>query len=374
MTKFLNISIDNTLGGNSPSDEVVSSQKAIKEYVDNNGGSVSIDNKSITENASNELQTIGVINQNGLTQAVKLWTGTKAQFDLLTPDANTLYNITDDETPTNFANTDLSNLSLTGQAVLDGKANTSLSNLSLVGQAILDGKVSKTGDTMSGELIAPSLTVKNQNITKGTSPASNQYSQFTFKSNDTGGGWERARLGIIELRTYTDGSNEIRIGAYKNETDSTTDSRIWAKIDSSGNKSCGFPDTTCVEGQWITATTTTIASGISGSSSYSNTFTIPTTIMPDDGYSYEILVHAEGRTGTSSGNLCRINLGSTIMTSPTFVSCSQTRTSSYILGAGTAIIPIGSDRKLTVDFEHANGTSTNVGIYLHAYRRIGTNS
>ena len=34
MTKFLNISTDNTLGGNSPSDETVSSQKAIKGYVD----------------------------------------------------------------------------------------------------------------------------------------------------------------------------------------------------------------------------------------------------------------------------------------------------------------------------------------------------
>lgn len=38
MTKFLNISTDNTLGGNSPSDDTVSSQKAIKEYVDNHGG------------------------------------------------------------------------------------------------------------------------------------------------------------------------------------------------------------------------------------------------------------------------------------------------------------------------------------------------
>ena len=38
MTKFLNISTDNTLGGNSPSDEVVSSQKALKEYIDNNTG------------------------------------------------------------------------------------------------------------------------------------------------------------------------------------------------------------------------------------------------------------------------------------------------------------------------------------------------
>lgn len=38
MTKFLNISTDTTLGGNSPSDETVSSQKAIKSYVDSQTG------------------------------------------------------------------------------------------------------------------------------------------------------------------------------------------------------------------------------------------------------------------------------------------------------------------------------------------------
>ena len=38
MTKFLNISTDGTLGGVSPSDEIVASQKAIKTYVDNQGG------------------------------------------------------------------------------------------------------------------------------------------------------------------------------------------------------------------------------------------------------------------------------------------------------------------------------------------------
>lgn len=34
MTKFLNISTDTALGGNSPSDDVVSSQKAIKTKID----------------------------------------------------------------------------------------------------------------------------------------------------------------------------------------------------------------------------------------------------------------------------------------------------------------------------------------------------
>jgi len=38
MTKFLNISTDTTLGGVSPSDKIVSSQKALKAYIDAQSG------------------------------------------------------------------------------------------------------------------------------------------------------------------------------------------------------------------------------------------------------------------------------------------------------------------------------------------------
>ncbi|MEE1227249.1 MAG: hypothetical protein UHM08_09130 [Bacteroidales bacterium] len=79
MTKFLNISVDNTLGGNSPSDEIVSSQKAVKEYIDtHSGGSSNIDNITITTNADDEIQAVGTINQNtatGATNPIKSWLG-----------------------------------------------------------------------------------------------------------------------------------------------------------------------------------------------------------------------------------------------------------------------------------------------------------
>lgn len=56
-----------------------------------------LDNKSITKNTSQELQTIGVIDSNNTTNAIKTWTGTKAQYNaIVTKDPNTLYNITDD--------------------------------------------------------------------------------------------------------------------------------------------------------------------------------------------------------------------------------------------------------------------------------------
>lgn len=64
------------------------------------GGGVSTDGISITTNSSDEIQTIGVIDQNNTTNAIKTWTGTKAQYDAIaTKDANTVYNITDDANP-----------------------------------------------------------------------------------------------------------------------------------------------------------------------------------------------------------------------------------------------------------------------------------
>ena len=58
--------------------------------------SPNIDNTTITKNSSDELQTVAVIdNRSG--NAIKTWTGTKAQYDALTTkDSTTLYNITDD--------------------------------------------------------------------------------------------------------------------------------------------------------------------------------------------------------------------------------------------------------------------------------------
>lgn len=52
--------------------------------------SVTPDNKSISKNASNALQTIGVINQNDTTTALKVWSGDEADLPAV-KDANTFY-------------------------------------------------------------------------------------------------------------------------------------------------------------------------------------------------------------------------------------------------------------------------------------------
>ena len=71
--------------------KVAASNKAIT-YIGGDG-----DNLSITKNASDKLETVGVINQNNTTSAIKTWTGTLAQYNAIAiKDSNTLYNITDD--------------------------------------------------------------------------------------------------------------------------------------------------------------------------------------------------------------------------------------------------------------------------------------
>lgn len=136
------------------------------------GGAIDIDGNTITFNSNNEIQTIGVINSSNNTTTLKLWTGTRAEYDeITTKDSNTLYYITDDTGDlgtfananlsnlsstgeAHFANPDLSNLSAAGQAIFDAKANTDLSNLSEIGN---DKFVTKdTAQTISGVKTFPS--------------------------------------------------------------------------------------------------------------------------------------------------------------------------------------------------------------------------
>ena len=58
--------------------------------------SVKIDNSTITKNGSDQIQTVGYKDVR-TSNTLKTWTGTRAQYDaIVTKDANTLYNITDD--------------------------------------------------------------------------------------------------------------------------------------------------------------------------------------------------------------------------------------------------------------------------------------
>lgn len=81
MTKFLNISTDNTLGGSSASDEQVASQKAVKEYVDNNSSSLP---NNVTYFSGDT--GVGVVPEDG----IRLETVTSASTMSINPDVVTV--------------------------------------------------------------------------------------------------------------------------------------------------------------------------------------------------------------------------------------------------------------------------------------------
>jgi hypothetical protein len=88
---------------------------------------------------------------------LNFWSGTKAEYDAIeTKDSNTLYNITDDaDTSSTVANTDLSNLSTTGQAIIDNKADIDLSNLSEEGEMRLGSNLPLGYHFYQGEGMQP---------------------------------------------------------------------------------------------------------------------------------------------------------------------------------------------------------------------------
>lgn len=87
-------------------DDKSSAVAAINEIKERGTKASNMDNLTITENENGEIQAVGVLNDKDKETLVKLWTGTKAEYDAIEEkDDATLYNITDDyEEPEIVAN------------------------------------------------------------------------------------------------------------------------------------------------------------------------------------------------------------------------------------------------------------------------------
>lgn len=111
------------------------------------GGSVDIDNSTITENSSNQIQTVAV-KDNRSGNAIKTWTGTRAQYNAITTkDANTLYNITDDSDIT-YSMLEL--LYPVGSVYLSTNSTCPLASLFGTWTLVSSGKALWTGDGTNG--------------------------------------------------------------------------------------------------------------------------------------------------------------------------------------------------------------------------------
>jgi hypothetical protein len=235
-------------------------------------------------------------------------------------------------------------------------ANTTLSNVSSIDsnsavQTALDGKVSKSGDTMTGD-----LTLKFLDFDLTTTPSSNTFHGIEIV--DTNG----SRIGRLEGFQNTNGDYGITIGSKYG----TFYPKFVLNVNSQGKASCSFPNTTCCDGH-IVSFEKTVAADVSLAGSSNLTYTLA---LPDDDYSYLVLFNAFMDTGSSSGNYARVDVSSDICDNVS-ICRARTRTASTMQASGAVWIPVSSSHKIYV-----GRVSTWVGTFTlktHSYRRVGTN-
>lgn len=247
-------------------------------------------------------------------------------------------------------------------------ANTTLSNVSSIDsnsavKTALDGKVSKSGDTMTGDLaISEDATAKIEltntsfDSTSTTAPTSNLYAGAIDIF-----GLDNYHVGHFRTRHSSANYFQSQMGVRRSINNTDYEANITVSIRPDGTTACTFPDTTCVDGQWVKNFASLSTSSAVGTYNLTNTLKAQ---LPNDSYNYEILLAVNGRsTGSSQCSL------KTAYTSEEFVLWLTANSRS----AGTFIIlPVDAARTLT---QKVTGTAfAAININLEAYRRVGTNS
>lgn len=236
--------------------------------------------------------------------------------------------------------------------------------------------VKTTGDTMTGTLTfdvplgtsgirdANPVMINASNVDFDSTPSSNEYLGMV-QINDQNSN----RMGRVEYAFLPSGQHNIRIVDQKNSSE-TEYSIFEVGFNANGDKYCTFPNTARVDGQWI-ASNINVALNVNINGSSNITYTVSG--LPNDSQSYEILLTARGKGTTTNNQYIPIYVG-TAFTGDNFVEIAGSRQMSTTANTfgGTIVIPIGSDRKLTLVRDGSyNGTVETLTI--KAYRRIGAN-
>lgn len=235
-------------------------------------------------------------------------------------------------------------------------ANIDLSNLSQSGQAIIDGKVSKSGDTMTGDLSFNRSEISTLSPGEGIA----KYIKI-YDINDE-------LTGELTAFSHSDGSYGNRIAAINQEY--STWATIEVGIDSNGNNYCTFPNTTCVDGQ-IKSYLVVIASNVSLINANNTSITYTLSTLPNDGFDYMVLIYANIDTGAETGNYGNVIVNSDICGDISICRV-RTRTKSTMSASGAVWVPVSSSHKIYL--HRASNWNAICTLTARNYRRIGTNS
>lgn len=137
-------------------------------------------------------------------------------------------------------------------------------------------------------------------------------------------------------------------------------------LDSDGKK--------VLDGQWVNMTGSSVASEVSANGSTDLEFNV-SSILPNDGYDYEVILSCIATTGSTSGDYVPVYVYSDYFSGVGRYICAcrpRTRSSLSVFGGGSIIIPVGAQRKIyLIRSTNYNG---KVSIDIRGRRRIGTNS
>lgn len=250
-------------------------------------------------------------------------------------------------------------------------ANTTLSNIDNIDansavQTALDYKVNISGDTMTGTL---HMTKLGKGVISLDGITTSGYSDIQFVQNDN------KRIGFVRGNNYSSTNRKVSLSVCD---DNDNPAGAVELIYNNGVNSCLFPNTTCVDGQWVSKYST-LASSQNLPTTDNDIYTLydinsSSNYLPDDcvNYNYEILVDGLIYGSQTSGQASILTVqGKVTKRLATLIS----RGSSLRQGT-TVSIPVGYTSADGKAYLNVVKDASNYGTYnlaLRGYRRIGTN-
>lgn len=146
--------------------------------------------------------------------------------------------------------------------------------------------------------------------------------------------------------------------------------RVWDGMDYINNLVFGG---NFISGQWKSVNFGTIYSGTYTADTVYTVNLKTSNLIPNDNYQYELLLSTWADTGTTSGNYCIVRLNSNLINQDLGINGAVTRASSTNSNGTIAVYPIASDGILKVTFHAPSGIKQSGRVWLHGYRRLGTN-
>ncbi len=135
---------------------------------------------------------------------------------------------------------------------------------------------------------------------------------------------------------------------------------------------CRFAEKQNVDGSWVSSTYD-IAINTALPTSSDNTLEYSlSSYLPNDGCNYEVLFTGQVNTGASATNQGALILHTDIITGQIWLCRAITHTNAVAYSMGTAVLPIGTKRKIYVAKSNAT-TSATFSLAVRGYRRIGNN-